>query len=134
MVSGPIPPNPSELIGNGRLPKLIAELKERYDYVLIDSPPYGLVTDAALIAEQVDATLYVVRFNYTVLDHLNRIGELKRSKRFANLSVIFNGVNYGAGYGYGYGYGGYGYGYYTDDKKPKGMEFGGKLKKLVGKS
>jgi tyrosine-protein kinase Etk/Wzc len=134
MVSGPIPPNPSELISNGRLPKLIAELKERYDYVLIDSPPYGLVTDAALIAEQVDATLYVVRFNYTVLDHLNRIGELKRSKRFANLSVIFNGVNYGAGYGYGYGYGGYGYGYYTDDKKPKGMEFGGKLKKLVGKS
>jgi tyrosine-protein kinase Etk/Wzc len=133
MVSGPIPPNPSELISNGRLPKLIAELKERYDYILIDSPPYGLVTDAALIAEQVDATLYVVRFNYTVLDHLTRIGELKRTKRFANLSVIFNGVNYGAGYGYGYGYGGYGYGYYTDDKKPKGMEFGGKLKKLVGK-
>lgn len=133
MVSGPIPPNPSELISNGRLPKLIAELKERYDYILIDSPPYGLVTDAALIAEQVDATLYVVRFNYTVLDHLTRIGELKRTRRFANLSVIFNGVNYGAGYGYGYGYGGYGYGYYTDDKKPKGMEFGGKLKKLVGK-
>ncbi|HEV7381248.1 MAG TPA: CpsD/CapB family tyrosine-protein kinase, partial [Dyadobacter sp.] len=133
MVSGPIPPNPSELISNGRLPKLIAELKERYDYVLIDSPPYGLVTDSALIAEHVDATLYVVRFNYTLLDHLNRIGELRRSKRFANLSVIFNGVNYGAGYGYGYGYGGYGYGYYTDDKKPKGMEFGGKLKKLVGK-
>jgi tyrosine-protein kinase Etk/Wzc len=134
MVSGPLPPNPSELLSNGRLPQLIAELKKRYDYILIDSPPYGLVTDAALIGEHVDATLYVVRHNYTVLDHLNRIGELRRSKRFANLTVIFNGVNYGAGYGYGYGYGGYGYGYYTDDKKPKGMEFGHKLKKLVGKS
>ncbi|MCE7040508.1 polysaccharide biosynthesis tyrosine autokinase [Dyadobacter sp. CY312] len=133
MVSGPLPPNPSELLGNGRLTQLLAELKERYDYILIDSPPYGLVTDAALIAEHVDATLYVVRYNYTILDHLNRIGELRRTKRFANLTVIFNGVNYGAGYGYGYGYGGYGYGYYTDDKKPKGMEFGHKLKKLVSK-
>jgi len=134
MVSGPLPPNPSELIANGRLPLLIAELKERYDYILIDSPPFGLVTDAALIADHVDATLYVVRFNYTLLDHLTRIGELRRAKRFANLTVIYNGVNYGAGYGYGYGYGGYGYGYYTDDKKPKAMEFGYKLKKLVGKS
>jgi tyrosine-protein kinase Etk/Wzc len=134
MVSGPLPPNPSELLSNGRLPQLIAELKERYDYILIDSPPYGLVTDAALIAEHVDASLYVVRYNYTILDHLSRIGELRRSKRFANLTVIFNGVNYGAGYGYGYGYGGYGYGYYTDDKKPKGMELRQQIKKLVGKS
>lgn len=134
MVSGPMPPNPSELLSNGRLPILLAELREKYDYILIDSPPYGLVTDAALIAEHVDATLYVIRYNYTLLDHLNRIGDLRRSKHFANLTVVFNGVNYGAGYGYGYGYGGYGYGYYTDDKKPKAMEFGYKLKKLVGRS
>jgi tyrosine-protein kinase Etk/Wzc len=133
MVSGPLPPNPSELLGNGRLPQLLAELKERYDYILIDSPPYGLVTDAALIAEYIDATLYVVRFNYTLLDHLNRIGDLRRSKRFNNLTVIYNGVNYGAGYGYGYGYGGYGYGYYTDDKRSNSSELGNRLKKLVGK-
>ncbi|MBE9466612.1 GumC family protein [Dyadobacter subterraneus] len=132
MTSGPLPPNPSELLGNGRLKTLITELKERYDYILIDSPPYGLVTDSALIAEYVDATLYVVRFNYTLLGHLNRIGELRNSKRFANLTVIYNGVNYGAGYGYGYGYGGYGYGYYTDDKKQKNSNLGDKLKKLVG--
>jgi tyrosine-protein kinase Etk/Wzc len=133
MVSGPLPPNPSELLGNGRLPQLLAELKERYDYILIDSPPYGLVTDASLIAEHIDATLYVVRFNYTLLDHLSRIGDLRKSKRFNNLTVIYNGVNYGAGYGYGYGYGGYGYGYYTDDKRSNSSELGNKLKKLVGK-
>ena len=133
LTSGPIPPNPSELLSNGRLPILLAELRKEYDYILIDSPPYGLVTDSALIAEHVDATLYIVRYNYTVLDHLKRIGELQRARRFSNLSVIFNGVNYGAGYGYGYGYGGYGYGYYAEEGSAKGG-VGTRLKKLVGKS
>ena len=134
ITSGPIPPNPSELLSNGRLPLLLAELRKEYDYILIDSPPFGLVTDSALIAEHVDATLYIVRYNYTVLDHLKRIGELQRARRFSNLSVIFNGVNYGAGYGYGYGYGGYGYGYYSDENPSKGAELGKKFRKMVGKS
>ncbi|MCE6992762.1 tyrosine-protein kinase [Dyadobacter sp. CY323] len=133
ITSGPIPPNPSELLSNGRLPLLIKELREQYDYILIDSPPFGLVTDASIISEFVDATLYLARFNYTLLDHVSRISELNRTKRFANLSVIFNGVNYGAGYGYGgYGYGGYGYGYYSDEKQDTGV--GSRLKKLVGMS
>lgn len=138
ITSGPIPPNPSELLSNGRLPLLLKELREQYDYILIDSPPYGLVTDASIISEHVDATLYLVRFNYTLIDHLWRISDLNRTKRFANLSVIFNGVNYGAGYGYGgygyggYGYGGYGYGYYSDEKPNKGV--GSRLKRLVGMS
>lgn len=130
LTSGPIPPNPSELLSNGRLPKMLAELRQEYDYILIDSPPFGLVTDSALIAEHVDATLYIVRFNYTLVDHLKRIGELHKARRFQNLSIIFNGVNYGIGYGYGYGYGGYGYGYYKEEKSGKAV--GGKLKKLVG--
>jgi capsular exopolysaccharide synthesis family protein len=133
LTSGPIPPNPSELLSNGRLPILIAHLREKYDYILIDSPPYGLVTDSSLIAEYVDATLYIVRFNYTLTDHLKRIGELQRARRFSNLSVIFNGVKYGAGYGYGYGYGGYGYGYYSDEVENK-PGINKRLKQLVGKS
>jgi len=133
LTSGPIPPNPSELLNNGKLPVLLAELREKYDYILIDSPPYGLVTDSALISEHVDATLYIVRFNYTILNHLKRIGELQRARRFTNLSVIFNGVNYGAGYGYGYGYGGYGYGYYSEESESKGSSVGTRLKKLVSR-
>ncbi|MCF0062710.1 polysaccharide biosynthesis tyrosine autokinase [Dyadobacter chenwenxiniae] len=133
LTSGPIPPNPSELLSNGRLPVMLAELREKYDYILIDSPPYGLVTDSALIAEHVDATLYLVRFNYTILDHLKRIGELQRARRFSNLAVIFNGVNYGAGYGYGYGYGGYGYGYYAEETEGRVQNMGTRLKKLVGR-
>lgn len=132
LVSGPVPPNPSELLGNGRLPALLAELRQHYDYILLDAPPYGLVTDAALIAEHADATLYVVRFNYTLRDHLRRIAELQQTKRFANLSIIFNGVNYGAGYGYGYGYGGYGYGYYDDEKQDKMRTIKHRMKRMVG--
>ncbi|ACT91336.1 GumC family protein [Dyadobacter fermentans] len=133
LTSGPIPPNPSELLSNGKLPVLLEELRHKYDYILIDSPPYGLVTDSALIAEHVDATLYLVRFNYTIHDHLKRIGDLQRARRFNNLSVIFNGVNYGAGYGYGYGYGGYGYGYYSEELEGGSKSVGSRLKKLVGK-
>jgi tyrosine-protein kinase Etk/Wzc len=118
ITSGPIPPNPSELLGNGRLPELLAALREDYDYIILDSPPYGLVTDAALISAYADATLYLVRYNYTLIDHLHNIRELHRSRRFRNLSVVYNGINYGGTYG-GYGYG-YGYGYYdTDAKSPK---------------
>lgn len=131
MTSGPIPPNPSELLSNGRLPVLLAALREQYDYILIDSPPYGLVTDASLIAEHADATLYLVRFNYTRRDHLKRIKELVRTKRFTNLSIVFNGVNYGTGYGYEYGYGGYGYGYYQDEKHTQSL--GDRIRKMVAK-
>jgi capsular exopolysaccharide synthesis family protein len=133
LVSGPIPPNPSELLSNGRLPGLIKELRQTYDYILIDTPPYGLVTDAALIAEEVDATLYVVRFNYTMSDHLKRIADLQKNKRFASFSIIFNGVNYGAGYGYGYGYGGYGYGYYDGEKEGKMRRVMYRFKRMFGR-
>ncbi|MCF2519165.1 tyrosine-protein kinase [Dyadobacter sp. CY351] len=129
---GPLPPNPSELLSNGRLPELIAELRTQYDYILIDSPPFGLVTDAALIAEHVEATLYVVRFNYTLLDHLKHIKELQRTKRFANLSLIYNGVDYAFGYGYVYGSGGNAYGYHTEDIPNNGFGFNQTLKKLTG--
>ena len=132
LVSGPLPPNPSELLGNGRLPSLIEKLREKYDYVLVDAPPFGLVTDAALIAEHVDTTLYVVRHNYTLRDHLRRIADLKRNRRFPNLSIVFNGVNYGAGYGYGYGYGGYGYGYYADEKETTIRTVSERMKRMVG--
>ncbi|MCE7059712.1 tyrosine-protein kinase [Dyadobacter sp. CY343] len=132
--SGPIPPNPSELISNGRLPVLLAELRKQYDYILIDSPPFGLVTDSALIEKYVDATLYLVRFNYTLVDHLKSIADLQRAKRFSNLSIIYNGVKYGGGYGYGYGYGGYGYGYYEDEKKSQIQNIESKLRRMITRS
>ncbi|GHB62884.1 GumC family protein [Persicitalea jodogahamensis] len=131
MASGPLPPNPSELISNGRLPGLIDELRQQYDYVLLDAPPFGLVTDAALIAECADATLYIVRYNYTLRAHLRDIAELQKAQRFNNLSLIFNSVNYGAGYGYGYG--GYGYGYYEEDNDGQRKQILNRVKKILAK-
>lgn len=129
--AGPLPPNPSELLSNGRFPQLIEQLRTEYDYVLIDSPPFGLVTDAAIIGEFSDAALYIVRYNYTLREHLKKIRQLKGNKNFANLSIIFNAVNYGSGYGYGYGYGGYGYGYYTDENEDQKGKPRGRLARLL---
>ncbi|MFN4087186.1 MAG: GumC family protein [Spirosomataceae bacterium] len=120
--AGPIPPNPAELIANGRLGDLIRDLKKKYDYILLDTPPLGLVTDAVLMAQYADATFYLVRHERTPRAYLQNIKDLKEKETFKSLQVIFNAVNYknspDYGYGYGYGYGGYGYGqgYYGEKK------------------
>jgi len=128
--SGAIPPNPSELIINGRLEELLKYLETIFDYVVIDTAPVSPVTDAYLLSPMCDATLYVVRHGVTpkasikVLDSNLLVHPLK------NVAIIFNGVrNRGFGqYGYGYGYGhGGNYGYF-EDKKEKSKKVGKKAK------
>jgi len=113
--SGPIPPNPSELIMNQKMDELIELLKGDYDTVIIDSPPIGLVTDALLLGKFADAIVFVVRQNVTKKDHLTHIGQLYKEGKLKNSSVLFNAVKSGSkSYGYGYGYG---YGYYDEGPK-----------------
>lgn len=100
--SGPILPNPSELLGSPRLAKLIAELREQYDYIVIDAPPIGLITDAQLIAPYADATLYIVRHNITPKHYLKMIDMLYREKRFNKLNLILNAVGEGEANYYSY--------------------------------
>ncbi|QJB30595.1 polysaccharide biosynthesis tyrosine autokinase [Chitinophaga oryzae] len=112
--AGIMPPNPSELILNGQLESLLNELKERFDYIIIDSAPVGLVTDARLIAPFCDATLYVVRHQRTPKHYLKLVEELYQNRELGKLNIVFNGIKRQgvAGYGYGSGYGdinGYGY-------------------------
>lgn len=124
--SGPIPPNPAELIDSELMNKLIKELKLKYDVIVIDSPPLGLVSDALLLKKYADAGLYIVRHNYTKKIHLRNINQLYEDKVISNVGIVVNAVRsnkgfsaYGYGnYGYGYGsYGyGYGYGYYDESK------------------
>ncbi|MFX1707578.1 capsular exopolysaccharide family [Chitinophaga ginsengisegetis] len=119
--AGIMPPNPSELILNGELERLLNELKERFDYIIIDSAPVGLVTDARLIAPYCDATLYVVRHQRTPKHYLKLIEELYQNKELGKLNIVFNGIKRQgvAGYGYGSGYGDInGYGYTEVTKKP----------------
>lgn len=106
--SGSIPPNPTELLGNGRYEKLLNELKGIYDYIILDTAPLMLVTDTFLIAEMADATIYVTRSGYTekgLIDFANKNIDLMKIK---NVGFVLNDVEkdyfgYGNKYGYGYG-------------------------------
>ncbi|PQA52721.1 GumC family protein [Siphonobacter curvatus] len=112
MPSGPIPPNPSELLSNPRMEQMFAELRDKFTYVLVDSPPIGLVTDAQLIAPFTDSTMYMVRHDVTPKHYLKMIDTLYKEQRFQKLNIILNGVGEGEAYYYSYSYG-----YYGDDKK-----------------
>ncbi|AFD08003.1 GumC family protein [Solitalea canadensis] len=113
ITAGPLPPNPAELLMFGSLTELFIQLRKDFDYIIIDAPPIGLVTDAQILAEQADATLFVIRHNYTPKLQLKRLNELFKERRFKNFGLVFNAINESARYGseYGYGYG-YGNGYY----------------------
>jgi capsular exopolysaccharide synthesis family protein len=106
VTSGPIPPNPSELISNGRLQELLEYLDTRFDYILIDTAPVNPVTDSFIISPMCDVSLYVVRDSYTPKIFLKKLAEKLRTQSLKNPAIVFNGIK-GRGinkYGYGYGY------------------------------
>lgn len=109
--SGPLPPNPSELLLGQLLDELIGLLKERYEYIIIDTVPYGMVADAQIISRCVDMCIYVIREGMMDRRRLPDIEALYTNGKLPCMSVLLNDVRYKhAGYGYGYGYYGYGYG------------------------
>lgn len=108
ILSGAIPPNPAELWLRPRANKLFKELEELYDFIVIDSAPTILVTDTFLIADQADATLYVVRADHSDIGLLDFIKDNVKNRKLNNLSVVLNNVkstNLGYGNKYGYSYG-----------------------------
>ena len=129
ITSGPIPPNPAEMIMSDGMKELIEELKLTYDYIILDTPPVGLVSDALELAQYCDVTLYIVRQNFTKKDMITLLNNRVKRGELNNTSIILNGfqnkAKYGAGYGYGYGYG---YGSttyangYTDEEPKNGFE------------
>lgn len=122
---GPIPPNPSELLLDSKLHELMTRAREDFDVVIIDTAPVGLVSDAMVLGKFADATLYVVRHNYTFKKQLELLEDLYSNQRIPKISLVVNDIyhqgGYGKYYGYsGYGYSSYGYGYgseYFEDKK-----------------
>ena len=128
ITAGPIPPNPAELIASDRCSEFINELKEMYDYIIIDTPPLMWVTDALLLMKHVDTSIYVVRQGETNKQVFESVIKDLESRNY-NVNIVANGIKYqgvygyrysygygGYGYGYGYGYGkGYGYGYYDEE-------------------
>jgi tyrosine-protein kinase Etk/Wzc len=119
VLSGPVPPNPGELLGSETMRELLVELKAKYDYVVVDTPPIGLVADAIAIAVQADINLYLVKCNYTRIGMLDAVKNLMDNQNLNRFNIIFNDValkRRGYGYGYGYGYGG---GYYDEGRQDK---------------
>jgi len=128
--SGVIPPNPAELLQTPRLTEFLDYLRTRFDVVIFDTPPMGLVSETIDLMRLFDINLYVVRQNYTVKDHLVMINDLFNNKQVKNVYGVFNGIlNSGYHYeGYNYGYGNtylysrnnkYMYNYYGDDLDSK---------------
>ncbi|RIW13122.1 polysaccharide biosynthesis tyrosine autokinase [Algoriphagus lacus] len=128
--SGVIPPNPAELLQTPRLLEFLKYLEERFDIIVFDTPPMGLVSETIDLMRLFDINLYVVRQNYTVKDHLVMINDLFNNKQVKNVYGVFNGIiNSGYHYeGYNYGYGNtylysqnnkYMYNYYGDDLETK---------------
>lgn len=123
ITSGPIPPNPAELIIDDHLDKVIEKLKTKYDLIIIDNPPIGLVSDAMEVLQKADYPIYVFKQEYSHRNFVHNADRLILDNKIKNLSIILNGVNtkqksYSYGYGYGYGYG---TGYYDDENTSKNI-------------
>jgi len=110
LLSGNIPPNPTNLLTNGRFKALIEEAKDIYDYIIVDTAPTVLVTDTMLISQLADVTVYISRANFTDKKILSYSEDLFESGKLKNMAYVINGVGASRSYGYGYNYG-YGYGY-----------------------
>ena len=126
--SGPIPPNPGELIMSDRLRVLMTEMKEQYDFVILDTPPVGRVADALQMRDLAFATMYVVRTGYTHKGQLQIIEDIAQKDKLPRPFLVLNAVpvnkpGYSGGYAYGYGYGtggnGKANGYYEPERKSK---------------
>lgn len=129
LLSGDIPPNPSELLGSERMKKLLDQLREKYDCIILDTPPINMVTDAVVLAPQTDGVLFVVRANQSERGAVIHAVDQLEYTQAKLLGFVLNGIDLEqSGYGYGryrykryrkygyygnkYGYSqGYGYGY-----------------------
>ncbi|MFH0866504.1 MAG: polysaccharide biosynthesis tyrosine autokinase [Bacteroidota bacterium] len=113
MIAGTVPPNPAELLSSKHFTDLLNSLKEKFDYIIIDTPPIGLVTDAIFLMKQADATIYILKHNITRRRVLQELDEIIKNTGIKNIALILNDLDfkkskYGPAYSYGYGYG-YGY-------------------------
>lgn len=110
ITTGPLPPNPSELILSPMFTELLDRLREKYDYIVMDTPPAGLVTDAIILMNYSDISFAVVRAQYTRKEFVKNIDRLSKEHANNKMGIILNGTQMGSEYGYGYG-ASYAYGY-----------------------
>lgn len=129
ILSGPVPPDPAELILSDRLRGLVAELRESYDTIILDTPPVGLVADALQLKDLAQATMYVVRVGYTHLPQLRTVEEIRAGEKLPRPFIVLNGMRYDGPGRYGYGYG-QGHGYFAEHGASGGLA--GRMRRWAG--
>jgi len=102
--SGPHPPNPSELLLNGEFLNLLEDLKKNYDFIILDTPPVGLVTDGIMAMKRADVSIYIFRANYSKKDFLLNLRRIISINKFSNITTLLNALPSNGSKGYGYGY------------------------------
>ncbi|WP_224999086.1 tyrosine-protein kinase [Cesiribacter sp. SM1] len=112
--AGPIPPNPSELMLLPKIGELIEGLRQRFDYVIIDTSPVGQVADAFSLSAYIDVSLYLIRYQFTEKEQVKIVDDIYKKKKLKHTMIVLNDARKGGGYGYGKGYG---YGYGQEKKK-----------------
>lgn len=125
LASGPLPPNPVTLLSQPLLGRLLLHLRRRYDAVILDAPPLGILADTDILAAQADLTLYIVRSGMVDKRFLSQIQKLADAGRLPNPAFVVNDVNFRASshYRYGYGYGYYRYGYGDEKRSRRAANF-----------
>jgi len=118
ILSGDIPPNPSEILTSNRFETFIEEARSKYDYVIIDTAPTVLVTDTIMISQYADVTLYLTRAGYTDIRLIEHIKDLNKHHKLKNIGIVMNGLVEKGAYTYNYGYG-YGYNEQAEKSSPK---------------
>ena len=112
--SGPVPPNPAELIETDKMKDFFELVKNDFDYIIVDTPPVAIVTDALLVSQFAHANIFILRQKYSSKHVFELINSIHDTQKMENMNILVNDIKipkyYGYGYNYGYGYG-YGYGY-----------------------
>jgi tyrosine-protein kinase Etk/Wzc len=106
--SGPVPPNPSELLLSPKVNDFFDHLKLHFDYIIIDTAPVGLVSDAQLLARYADTTLYIVRHRYTFKQQITLVEDLRKRRKLPRMNIVINDIRSSRHLSYGYGYSSYG--------------------------
>jgi capsular exopolysaccharide synthesis family protein len=133
--SGPVPPNPAELIERQTMADFLEEARKHFDYIIIDTPPVAIVTDALLLSRLTDVTLFVVRQRYTSRNTLSLIDEIYRGHEIKNPGIVVNDISMSGYYGYGLRYGytmGYNYGYNYGYKYYGHIQYGKEAREGAG--
>ena len=130
---GVLPPNPSELLLGDKFKGMLAELKKEFDYIIMDCPPIDIVADASIISPETDFTIFVIRAGLFDKRDVGMLNDMYNRKRFNEMAIILNGVDFSTvyhsygHYGYGhYGYGNYSYGYGNEGSGNPGAQEDGK--------